>query len=133
MSIQYKVVKIVPPTKKEEDCKPYYPRITQRNRKDLRDLAEHISLMSTFSTSDVVGVLEAFTKLIPDYLKKNCSVELGDLGTFSLHINSEGSESPEKVSHHNVKGVKMAFRPSPRVKKDLQNVKFRKSTIGKEE
>jgi predicted histone-like DNA-binding protein len=126
MSIEYKVVKIVPPGKKEEDCKPYYPRISKREKKDLRDIAEQISQMSTFSTIDVIGVLEAFTTLIPDYLKNNCSVELGDLGTFSLHINAEGSELPEKVSRYNVKGVKMAFRPSPRVKKDLQNVNFKK-------
>ncbi|WP_282016467.1 HU family DNA-binding protein [Marinifilum flexuosum] len=126
MSVEYKVVKIIPPGKKEEDCNPYYPRITKRVKRDLRDLAEDISKISTFSTIDVIGVLEAFTSLIPNYLKDNCSVELGDLGTFSLHINAEGSESPEKVSRHNVKGVKMAFRPSPRVKKDLQTTTFKK-------
>ncbi|WP_421921011.1 HU family DNA-binding protein [Marinifilum sp.] len=131
MSVEYKVVKIVPPSKKEEDCKPYYPRITKRDKMDLRGLAEDISQMSTFSTIDVIGVLEAFTSLIPYYLKNNYSVELGDLGTFSLHINAEGSESPEKVSRHNVKGVNMAFRPSPRVKKDLQDIRFKKASSKK--
>ncbi|MCY1636223.1 hypothetical protein [Marinifilum sp. D737] len=70
MSVEFKVVKIIPPGKKEEDCKAYYPRITKREKRDLRDLAEDISQISTFSTIDVIGVLEAFTMLNTKLLKR---------------------------------------------------------------
>jgi Bacterial DNA-binding protein. len=126
MTIQYRAVKIVPPSKKEEEVNCYYPRVTKRIKKDIRDIAEQISLFSTHSTADVVGVVEAFVILISQNLKSNCSIELGDLGTFSLHIQSEGAETPEKLGRHNIKGVRMAFRPSVRMKKELQNLHFTK-------
>jgi predicted histone-like DNA-binding protein len=125
MSILYKVVGILPPGKKEEE-KAYYPRIAKRQKADLHDIARSISQATTFHKADVFGVLEAFTNYIPQLLSDNFSVELGDLGTFSLHISAEGSEVPEKVSRHKIKGVTMAFRPSPRVKRDLKYLKFKK-------
>lgn len=126
MAIKYRVVKMNSPLKKEGSKEQYYPRVANRQKKTLRDIAESISQTSTFSTIDVVGVLEAFTTKLPYFLKDNCSVELGDLGTFSLHISGEGVDSPEQINASKIKSVKMAFRPSTRIKKDLNKVDFRK-------
>lgn len=127
MSIQFKVVKIVPPTIKEEDSHCYYPRITRRKKKNIRDIAKSISLSSTHSTADVVGVLEAFINELSFCLSDNCSIELGDLGTFSLHIHSKGAKTPKDVNPKNIKGVRMAFRPSTRMKKELSDLHFSKA------
>ncbi|NOU58265.1 HU family DNA-binding protein [Marinifilum caeruleilacunae] len=126
MTVKYKAVKMNSPLKKEGRKQQYYPRVAYREKKNLRDVAERISEMSTFSTIDVVGVLEAFVSEIPFFLKDNCSVELGDLGTFSLHVSGEGVDRPEDLKRSNIKNVKMAFRPSTRIKQEFKQVGFKK-------
>lgn len=126
MTIEYKVVKITTPVKRDGTGDQYYPRASNRQKKNLRDVAERISEISTFSTIDVIGVLEAFVTEIPSFLLDNCSVELGDLGTFSLHISGEGSDEPSQVNAHKIKEVKMAFRPGTRIKGELTKAEFRK-------
>lgn len=126
MAVKYKAVKMNSPLKKEGKKEKYYPRVVGREKKNLRDIAERISETSTFSTIDVIGVLEAFASQIPYFLKDNCSVELGDLGTFSLHISGEGVDHPKQINASKIKSVKMAFRPSTRIKEDLTKLDFRK-------
>lgn len=126
MAIEYKCVKISTPVKKTGEDYKYYPRISNRKKIDLHDMAKRISDMSTFSGTDVVGVLEAFVSEIPSFLLDNCSVELGDLGTFSLHLSSEGFDRAEQVNPHRIKDIKMAFRPGTRVKRSLKEATFRK-------
>ncbi|MPQ47090.1 hypothetical protein GCQ56_08680 [Marinifilum sp. N1E240] len=126
MTVYYKPVKIKTPLKRDGNTEAYYPRIANRQKKDLRDVAEKISAMSTFSTTDVVGVLEAFVTQIPHLLLDNCSVELGDFGTFSLHVGGEGVDDPKDLTSRKIKSVKMAFRPGVRVKSELKNVQFKK-------
>ena len=126
MTLEYKAVKMNSPLRKDGRKEQYYPRLANRQKRNIRDVAERISEVSSFSTMDVLGILEAFVTQVPYFLLDNCSVELGDLGTFSLHIGGEGVEYPEKMNASKVKSVKMAFRPSSRVKRELQKAKFRK-------
>lgn len=126
MAVYYKPVKIKTPLSKDGKKEKFYPRVGNRKKEDLRDMAERISEMSTFSRSDVVGVLEAFTQLIPQLLKDNTSVELGDLGTFSLHISAEGVDSEELVTRYRIKKSNIAFRPSKRLKENMVNIDYRK-------
>lgn len=127
MTIEYKAVRIVTPVKKDGEDHKFYPRVCNRGKIDLYDMAEQIASMSTFSESDVHGVLTAFISQIPHFLLNNKSVELGDLGTFSLHISGEGVEKAEQINAHKIKGVKMAFRPSTRIKQKLKWAKFKKA------
>lgn len=127
MSIEYKVVQITTPIKKEGEKDKYYPRVCNRKKIDLHDVSNRIASISTFSEIDVLGVLTAFVTEIPDFLLDNCSVELGELGTFSLHISSKGSESPEQVNAKQITKVKMAFRPGTRIKKALKKADFKKT------
>jgi len=102
MAVFYKAVKIKTPLSKNGKTEMYYPRVANRRKENLRDIAERISDMSSFNRSDVIGVLEAFSQLIPQLLKDNSSVELGDLGTFSLHISSGWVDSDELVTRHRI-------------------------------
>lgn len=127
MTIEYKVVQITTPVKKEGEDHKYYPRVCNRKKIDLRDMSKRIAAISTFSEIDVLGVLTAFVSEIPAFLLDNSSVELGELGTFSLHINSKGAESPEQVNAHKITKVKMAFRPGTRIKDELKKAEFKKA------
>ena len=126
MAVYYKPVKIKTPLSKDGKKEKYYPRAVNRKKEDLRGIAERISEISSFNRSDVVGVLEAFTQLIPQLLKDNTSVELGELGTFSLHISAEGVDSEELVTRYRIKKSNIAFRPSKRLKESMMNIDYRK-------
>lgn len=126
MTVYYKPVKIKTPLSKDGKKEKYYPRVANRKKEDLRGIAERISEISSFNRSDVVGVLEAFTQLIPQLLKDNTSVELGELGTFSLHISAEGVDSEELVTRYRIKKSNIAFRPSKRLKESMVNIDYRK-------
>jgi predicted histone-like DNA-binding protein len=126
MAVYYKAVKIKSPLRKEGNKEQYYPRVANRRKENLRDIGERISAMSTFNKADVIGVLEAFTELIPKLLKDNASVELGDLGTFSLHISGEGVDTEKEVTRFRIKKSKIAFLPSKRLKEDIANAEYLK-------
>lgn len=126
MTVKFKAVKMKSPLKKEGCKEQYYPRVAGREKKNLRDIAMRISEKSTFSTIDVVGVLEAFTTEIPFFLEDNCSIELGELGTFSLHVSGDGVDHPDALNASKIKKVKMAFRPSTRVKQEFKKLEFKK-------
>ena len=126
MAVYYKAVKINSPLRKEGKKEQFYPRVANRRKETLRDIGERISAMSTFSRSDVVGVLEAFTDLIPSLLKDNASIELGDLGTFSLHISGEGADSEKEVTRHRIKEGKIAFLPGKRLKEEIAKAEYLK-------
>lgn len=127
MSIKYKVVSKKPGGMAGKSKPKYYPALTERKSIDLRQLCENISDRSTFTTADVYGVVTILTQMIPDLLQEGNNVHLGDLGVFSLSVTAEGQDTPEKVSYRHIKEVKMQFRASPRVKRNLQHTKIRKN------
>ncbi|MBN1968431.1 MAG: HU family DNA-binding protein [Candidatus Delongbacteria bacterium] len=105
----------------------YYPRIHQREKINLRQLAQRISKKSSFTTADVFGILEALIEEIPELVLSNHSVHLNDLGTFSLHIKANASNSPGEVNEQKIKQLKLAFRPSKYIKQSLKQARFTKS------
>ena len=126
MAIRYKVVSKCQPGVKGGGNKKYYIQPTKRHKVDLRELCLDISSRSTLNSVDVVAVVQSLLELIPNHLQDGNSVELGDLGIFTLHVSSEGVANPKKVSAHQVKGVKVGFRPGVYFKQQLKGLKFKK-------
>ncbi len=127
--IPFKVVTVPDKISAGETKYQYYPRICDRRRVKLHELSEQISRQCSFTSADVIGVLEAFISVVPGLLKENCSVELGDFGIFSLHAKAKGSPTAGEVSKRNITEVKMAFRPGIRVKKNLMDANFQKKPL----
>jgi len=108
----------------EEQQVKYYPIICNREKIGLRQIAADISKQSSFTTSDIVGVLEALIDNIPHYLSGNKIVDLGDLGSFSLHARTNSTTEKEKADAKLVKEVKVAFNSSKVLKRKLTDIKF---------
>lgn len=124
--IKYKVISIPDRISSEEPKDVYYPRICNRQKLNLRDLSELISRQCSFTAADVFGVLEALVENVPSLLLENNSIELGDLGIFSLHAKVKGSTEEKQVTKNSISELKIAFRPSKRVKRSLVGAKFQK-------
>lgn len=125
MSINYKKVKQIIKDQNGNEKEIYYARACQRQRVKLDKLAERIASYCTLSSVDVKSVLIALTDTIPDYLLDNKSVELGDLGTISLHFTSESTESEDEVTWRSIKDMRVQFRAGKRIKKQLKQVNFK--------
>ena len=119
----YSILKANPKTKKKQ----YYASFRKQGTYELIDIAERISEGSTFTTGDVYGLQEGFTRLIPIMLMEGNHVKLGELGTYSLKINSRPEDTARKVDVWSILGTTMNFLPGKRVKRMLKSVKFTKN------
>ncbi|WP_253916465.1 HU family DNA-binding protein [Lentimicrobium sp. S6] len=124
--IKYKVIPLADKISSAVVKYQYYPRICDREKINLLELSRLISRQCSFTTADVYGVLEAFVGNIPSLLLENKSIELGDLGIFSLHAKAKGSPEKQQVTKNNITELKIAFRPSKRLKQSLVGAKFQK-------
>lgn len=127
MAIKYKVVKQLEVGSDGEEHPKYYARVCDRERYSFRKLCKDISQMSTISEADAVGAMWAFVKLIPEKLKDGYSVDMDELGIFSLHARSESRESEKDINPSVIKEVKIHFRPSNHMKKAVKGAKFTKA------
>lgn len=125
--IKYRTSYTIDSISKKEPTKKFYPQVSNREKIGIRKIASRIALKSTFSTPDVIGVLEAFLQEIPDLLLDNYIVKLEGLGSFSLYAKSESCLEENEVSSKLIKGVKMGFRPSVIVKERLKDARFVKA------
>lgn len=126
MAIQYNVVKMAQPGVKGGGSYKYYPRIHQRNKIGLKELANRISQKGTLQRSDVYGTLVALMDEIPELLKNNYNIRLGDIGILSVHATGTPADTEEEVTEKNIKKLHMAFRPGTDIKDILKTVDFKK-------
>ena len=125
MAVKYNVIARKKPGDAAAPPK-YYPSLKSSGRVKLRQLAEQIAEISTVSTVDTMAVLEALLTVVPRELSDGNIVELGDLGSFWLRLNSEGAEAAEDVTSRNITAVKPRFSPGSRFKQTLETTHFEK-------
>jgi predicted histone-like DNA-binding protein len=92
----------------------------------VRQLAKRISSISTVSVADTMAVIEAFLEVVPQALAEGNIVRLGDFGSFSLAVNSEGSVDAPTLSKNQIKKVSVRFRPGKEFTNVTNAVEFTK-------
>jgi predicted histone-like DNA-binding protein len=125
MPVQYTVVAKGNPSDPKAP-KKFYAQAKSSGEISLRDLANQISKRSTLSTVDVVAVLEAMIEVIPERISEGDIVRLGDFGSFSLTISSNGSEKETDVTVANIRDNSLNFRPGKQIQKILDVISYKK-------
>ena len=128
MSVMYKTVARAEPGVVGGGQTKFYPAIVRGRPIKLRKFATDITRTSRLATSDVYGVLEAFLDNLYAYLEEGRIVQLGDFGTFTPSINSQGVTDPTQVNQSAILRYKINFRPGPFLRKRLGEVDFEKIT-----
>jgi predicted histone-like DNA-binding protein len=126
MPVKYIIVPHKIPSKPDQPP-IYYPRLKSIGEINLREIAEDIAKGSTVSPGDTMAVIESLLQKVPDYLARGYIVRLGELGSFYLSIQAEGSDSPEKVNASKIKRNKLHFRAGKVVKQMLKHLDYRKA------
>ena len=126
MPVKYIVVPHKIPSKPDQPV-TYYPRLKSRGEVSLREIADDIADGSTMSQADTMGVIESLLQNIPRYLAEGYIVRLGELGSFYLSIQAEGSASPDKVNAAKIKRNKLHFRAGKIMRQMLKHLDYRKA------
>lgn len=127
MSVKYNIVARKNPRDFAVPAK-YCPSVVSSGKVTIQQLAEKIAGISTVSSINVAAVLEAFVQLVPRELTAGNLVRLGELGSFWLRVQSDGSITSEEVSANNISKILPRFMPSKRFKKILNNTDFKKKS-----
>ena len=127
MSLEYKLVQKNNPAAPDAP-KKFYANAVTRSHVTLRELSKEIAEISTVSPADTMAVIESLLTLIPRHISLGDIVKLGDFGSFSVGISSNGSEDAEDFTSSLIKGLKVRFRPGKEIKNQLDHVTFEKVT-----
>lgn len=123
MSIKYKVI----PKQIPGQNQPFYFALAVSQKTvSLDKIAELISDGSTLRRADVYASLVAMVDVMKRELEIGNTVQLGDLGKFSIAIKSTPCIEPSEVNAHKIKERRLLYRPSLHLKKFLKTLKFTK-------
>jgi len=123
MTVKYTVVARGNPQNPDAP-KKYYAVAKSTGETTLPKLAERMAEISTLSSIDLTAALEALLTVIPRELAAGNIVRLGDFGSFSLRVRSEGSETEDGVTSRNITKRIIAFRPGKRFTKVVNDIEF---------
>lgn len=116
--INYSVYMMTPTYSKDETPKAYAKNQVSEIW-SLEKFAKHISDHNgVYSRGTVKGVLSDMCECLVEQLLNGNKICLGELGTFSISISSEGAESIEKFTAKHIKAVNILFAPG----KDFENL-----------
>ena len=121
MSVNYDLHETPDLTKSGED-QPLHARVVLKGSYTAEEFVEQVVAMQHVPHAQVVGVIEAISKELKHLLLKGFSVELGDVGYFTLSVtvdkkvmNAEDLRSPS-VSLKDIN-----FRVNRQFKKDIES------------
>ena len=113
MSIPYSLIlRQVRPGKPEQGNKTY-PAAQYRQVLDLSAMAAHMTAHSSkYDKGDIMAVVTQLASCIREQLLLGNKVTLGDLGSFSVSLDSKASPNAEEFSTSQIKRVLVRWSPS---------------------
>ena len=109
--INYSVFMMANPNKLDEPMKAYAKNQVNEIwplEKFSKHIADHNGV---YSRGTVKGVISDMCECLVEQLLNGNKIRLGELGTFSISISSEGAENCEKFTAKNIKAVNILFNP----------------------
>ena len=123
MAILVKPVQRVNPNKPTEPKKWYVTQVTTA-QVDETEVAMDIADETTLNASEAMMAIRQLRKILLRRLLGGESVKLGDWGSFSVTISSNGVATKDEVSAKQIKSVNINFQPDEAFKTALQKANF---------
>lgn len=127
MALKYKIVQQAQPGVKGGGDYRYYLRATGRRLIAIDELAQKLAKETSLSEVSVKAVLWGLSSAIPDLLLNNYSVEIGELGIFSVSLKSEPGYSAEEATWRKIRDLKVNFRVGKKIQEKVKNAKFERA------
>lgn len=125
MSVAFKLVPKQNNLVSPPDIK-YYPCAVSKGEADLDSLADIVSSRSSMSRADCYGVIIGLTEAIGEALADGKIVRIDALGTFQITIQGTAAQTQDELGKATIKGTKIVYRPSKKMKKRLEGINFKR-------
>ena len=120
MSVNYDLYETPDLTKSGEE-QPLHARVVLKGSYTAEEFVEQVVALQHMPHAQVVGVIEAVSKELIHLLLKGFSVELGDIGYFTLSLNVDKKVMEEKDLRSSSVSLKdVNFRVNRQLKKDIE-------------
>ena len=110
--------------------KTLHARIANPNVVYTEHITKAISEITSFSSADVKGMLEAFKLVMKLHLDRGDSVELEELGTFGVALKSDYAATEAELIPKKVHFKRITFKAARTLTKDLTYMEFARCTDG---
>lgn len=116
------------PNPRKDGKRKFHVRPINQQSIKTEQLADTISEMSSFSSADVKGMLEAFSQVMKMYLAQGSTVELEGIGLFNISIACPNDiDDPSKINASRIRFKKINFKSSASLNNELRTMKFEHS------
>lgn len=106
--------------------KKFYAQLKSSGEVTTRQLMKEISARSTVSAADTMAVIESLLEILPEKLSQGQIVRLGDFGSFSASVSSEGADTAEEFTATRITKYSIKFRPGKELNKAVATVDYQK-------
>ena len=121
MSVNYDLYE-TPDLAKSGEEQPLHARVVLKGSYTAEEFVEQVTVFQHMPHAQVVGVIEAISKELRHLLLKGFSVELGDIGYFSLSLSVDKKVmDPKALRSPSVSLKDINFRVNRQFKKDIES------------
>ena len=121
MSVNYDLYD-TPDLAKSGEEQPLHARVVLKGSYTAEEFVEQVTVFQHMPHAQVVGVIEAISKELRHLLLKGFSVELGDIGYFSLSLSVDKKVmDPKDLRSPSVSLKDINFRVNRQFKKDIES------------
>ena len=121
MSVNYDLYE-TPDLAKSGEEQPLHARVVLKGSYKAEEFVEQVTVFQHMPHAQVVGVIEAISKELRHLLLKGFSVELGDIGYFSLSLSVDKKVmDPKDLRSPSVSLKDINFRVNRQFKKDIES------------
>jgi predicted histone-like DNA-binding protein len=104
--------------------KKWYLTQISKGHVDTDQICQDILELSALSPGDVKSVIENLKLVIQKRLDAGYSVRLEKFGSFRTSVTSEGTDTPQELTVHKAKPVRLIFTPAPQLKETLSKTRL---------
>ena len=121
MSVNYDLYE-TPDLAKSGEEQPLHARVVLKGSYTAEEFVEQVTVFQHMPHAQVVGVIEAISKELRHLLLKGFSVELGDIGYFSLSLSVDKKVmDPKDLRSPSVSLKDINFRVNRQFKRDIES------------
>ena len=121
ISVNYDLYE-TPDLAKSGEEQPLHARVVLKGSYTAEEFVEQVTVFQHMPHAQVVGVIEAISKELRHLLLKGFSVELGDIGYFSLSLSVDKKVmDPKDLRSPSVSLKDINFRVNRQFKKDIES------------
>ena len=128
MAVTYSVVQRTNP--KDNMAEPkWYAQGQRRYLYDIDRLCADIEKASSMTRGDIRSVILDALDFIKQRLAEGCSVQLGELGSFSVALQSIGADTEEAFDAAHISSARVAFRQGRELKEMCRGLQYEKVSV----